>query len=278
MRTRNRFIHRVQPRPAVGQIIAGAVLALLAAWALWPGLFAVAGPLDIDPENAFAPPEPGHPLGTDQSGRDLYSRLVHGTRSSLAIGLVSTAIGVGLGGALGLIAGLGGRAAEAIVGRVIEALFAFPGLLLALLLIAVRGPGVVTVTIAVGLATAPGYARIIRGSIRQARASGFVTAARLQGDPAWRIVWARILPHTLGPLGVLAALGIGQAVLTASALSYLGLGAPPPAPEWGAMLNAGRPYLDSAWWLTVYPGLCIVAVGVATAVLGQGQQQLRRVR
>ncbi|MEB4616054.1 ABC transporter permease, partial [Leucobacter sp. M11] len=236
------------------------------------------GPLAVDPGNAFAPPGPGHPLGTDQSGRDVLSRIAHGSRASLAIGLASTAIGVGLGGALGMIAGLGGRVADRVVGRVIEALFAFPGLLLALLLIAVRGPGVVTVTVAVGLSTAPGYARIIRGSIRQARASGFVTAARLQGDPGWRIALTRILPHTLGPLGVLAALGVGQAVLTASALSYLGLGAPPPAPEWGAMLNAGRPYLESAWWLTVFPGLAILAVGVATAVLGQGQQHLRRVR
>lgn len=250
-----------------------AVVALLAACAIAPGLIAPHPPLAVAPAEAFQAPSPGHPFGTDDSGRDVLSRVVFGARDSLTIGVAATLAGLVAGAALGALAG--GSRGPALAplrfaaDRLIEALFSFPGLLLALLLIAVRGPGVVSVVVAVAISTAPGYARMVRGGVRQALGSGPVEAARLQGDGALRI-WARlVLPETMRPVLVLATLGVGHAVVLAAALGFLGLGSPPPAPEWGAMLNAGRPYLTKAWWLTLFPGLAILAVGIATTVLGR---------
>ncbi|PIJ00814.1 peptide ABC transporter permease, partial [Leucobacter sp. OLES1] len=153
--------------------------------------------------------------------------------------------------------------------RIIEALFSFPGLLLALLIIAIRGPGVSSVVIAVALGTAPGYARMVRSGIRSAIGPAPVEAARSQGDRALRVWSTLILPEAMRPVVVLAALGIGHAVILSAALGFLGLGSPPPAPEWGSMLNAGRPYLVRAWWLTVFPGACIMLTGLAATVLGR---------
>lgn len=261
---------------AAGTLALGA-LALLALCAAAPGLLATADPLTIDPEGAFAPPSLAHPFGTDDSGRDVLSRVIFGTRSSLTIGVVSTLTGLTGGVLLGSVAG-GSRSRTLgplryTADRLIEALFSFPGMLLALLLIAVRGPGVTSVVIAVALSTAPGYARMVRGGVRQMLGAGSVEAAHLQGDGAVRI-WSRlILPEALRPVFVLATLGVGHAVVLAAALGFLGLGTPPPAPEWGTMLNAGRPYLEKAWWLTLFPGLCILAVGIACTVLGRALEQ-----
>lgn len=253
--------------------VAGAVAALLVLCALLPELIAPYPPLAIDPAGAFQAPSAAHPFGTDDSGRDVLSRVVFGSRDSLTIGITATLAGLLIGVVLGALAG-GSRnrvlaPLRATTDRVIEALFAFPGLLLALLLISIRGPGVVSVVIAVAVSTAPGYARMVRGGVRQALGSGAVEAARLQGDHGTR-VWGRlVLPEALRPVLVLATLGVGQAVVLAAALGFLGLGTPPPAPEWGAMLNAGRPYLTKAWWLTLFPGLMILAVGLSTTVLGR---------
>nr|WP_246226901.1 ABC transporter permease [Rathayibacter agropyri] len=243
-------------------------LALLLLAAVAPGLLAPADPLAVAPRDAFSPPSAAHLLGTDESGRDVLSRLISGAGASLLIGVSATAIGLVLGGLLGVIAAFGGRLVDGVIGRVLEVLFAFPALLLALLVIVVTGPGVVPATIAVGLSTAPGYARILRTQLLGIRDSGYVEAARVLGHPPVRILLRHVLPNTFGPLAVLATLGVGQAIVWASALSYLGLGAEPPAPEWGAMLSAGRTYLASAWWLTVFPGLAIVLTTLATTVLG----------
>jgi peptide/nickel transport system permease protein len=199
----------------------------------------------------------------------VYTRLVHGTGSSLLIGLAATAIGLGTALVLALVAVFGGRVADAVVGRTVEVLFAFPALLSALLVILVLGPGPVAATVAVGLSTAPGYARIIRTSLLTVRASGYVETARLLGHSPARIVVRTILPNSLAPLLALATLGVGQAVVWASSLSFLGLGAQPPAPEWGAMLASARVYLTTAWWLTVFPGLLIVATTLAATAIGR---------
>jgi peptide/nickel transport system permease protein len=243
--------------------------AVIVVAAVAPGLLAPRDPLAVDPSASFAHPGAGHLFGADESGRDVYSRVIHGTSSSVLIGVAATAIGVGLGAVLGLIAGLGGRWVDAAGSRLIDALLAFPTLLLALLLIAVRGPGVATVIVAVGISTAPGYARLLRAAVRRVSPSGVVEAARMLGKTRTRIIAVHILPGALAPLLAVATLGIGQAIVWASALGYLGLGAPPPAPEWGAMLNAGRTYISSGWWLTVFPGLAIVAVGVVATLLGR---------
>lgn len=276
--SRRPLVHR-RPLGAAGWV-ALACLALLALCALAPGLLAPHQPLAVDPAHAFSPPSAANPFGTDDSGRDVLSRVIFGARDSLTIGVVATLAGLVAGTALGSLAGGSrGRALGPVrfaADRLIEALFSFPGLLLALLLISVRGPGVASVVIAVAVSTAPGYARMVRGGVRQMLGSGSVEASRLQGDSGLR-VWSRlVLPETLRPVLVLATLGVGHAVILAAALGFLGLGTPPPAPEWGAMLNAGRPYLTKAWWLTFFPGLAILAVGIACTALGRALERRER--
>ncbi|GAB3130580.1 ABC transporter permease [Glaciibacter psychrotolerans] len=260
----------------VPSVLAGALLLFLLAAATVPWFVAPGDPLAIDPLAAFAPPSATHWFGTDESGRDIYTRVVHGAGSSLLIGFLATAIGLGLGILIGTIAGMSGRIVDFALGRFVEVLFAFPGLLVALLFILIFGPGVATATIAVGLATAPGYARIIRAQFITVRRSAFVEAATVLGHSPARILRRHILPNTLAPLFVLATLGLGQAIVWAAALSYLGLGAAPPAAEWGAMLSAGRIYLGSAWWMSFFPGLMIVATAVAATALGRGIERRMR--
>ena len=237
--------------------------------AAWPSLLAPGDPLAVHPEAGFGAPSWAHPFGTDESGRDVYVRMMHGAGASVLIGVASTVLGVGLGAVLGLITGLGSRLLDAAGSRLIDAMLAVPTLLLALLLIAVRGPGVGTVLVAVGLSSAPGYARLLRSEVRRVSRAGHVEAARMLGKPPLRLIFQHVLPGALGPLLAVATLGVGQAIVWASALGYLGLGAPPPAPEWGAMLNAGRNYIDTAWWMTVFPGLAIVGVGVLATLAGR---------
>jgi len=250
-------------------IVSAVVLLFFALAAIAPFLLAPVDPLAINPAQAFSAPGAGHLLGTDESGRDIYSRIIHGARPSLLIGAAATAVGLGLALVLGTIAGFGGRWLDFGVGRVLEVLFALPGLLLALVFIALAGPGVSTTVIAVGLTTAPGYARMIRAQIIALRTSPMVEAATVLGRSRTRILTIHILPNALAPLAVLATLGLGQAILWAASLSFLGLGAPPPAPEWGTMLSSGRTYLSLAWWMTFFPGLAIVLVAAAATVLSR---------
>lgn len=250
-------------------LLALAVVLLMVVATVWPSLLAPGDPDAIAPRDAFLPPGPGHWFGTDESGRDVLTRIVHGTRQSLGIGAAATAVGVSLGLVVGLLAGLGPRLLDAALSRVIEVLFALPSLVLALLLVAVMGPGVAPTLLAVGLATAPGYARILRSQVRSVASSGYVEAARLEGHGAARVFGRHIAPNTLWPLVALATLGVGQAIVWVSALSFLGLGALPPSPEWGAMVNGGRVYLARAWWLTIAPGLAITLTAAALTVLGR---------
>lgn len=250
-------------------VVSTAVLLFFVLAAIAPNLLAPVDPLAINPSEAFSAPGAGHLLGTDESGRDIYSRIVHGSRASLLIGAAATGIGLSLALVLGTIAGFGGRWLDFGVGRILEVLFALPGLLLALVFIALAGPGVATTVIAVGLTTAPGYARMIRAQIIALRTSPMVEAATVLGRSRTRILTTHILPNALAPIAVLATLGLGQAILWAASLSFLGLGAPPPAPEWGTMLSAGRTYLALAWWMTLFPGLAIVLVAAAATVLSR---------
>lgn len=276
LEARGRTAAAPRGRISVAEGVTGALTVFLLVAAVAPGLVAPADPFGIDPLSAFQAPSFGHVFGTDESGRDVYTRVVHGTRNSLTIGAAATAIGLGFGILLGTVAGMLGRIVDFAVNRFLEVLFAFPGLLLALLFILIFGPGVATATVAVGLSTAPGYARIIRAQLISVRSSSFVEAATVQGLTRRRILARHILPNTLAPLFVLGTLGIGQAIVWASALSYLGLGAEPPAAEWGAMLSAGRTYLSTAWWLSFFPGLFIVLTAVCATALGRSIE--RRVR
>ncbi len=265
-------------RPHIGTVLAVAFGLFLLAATLLPDAVAPLDPNQIAPREAFSAPSGAHWFGTDESGRDVYSRVVFGTANSLLIGVAATVIGLTLGLGLAVLAAFGGRVFDFTVNRTVEVLFAFPGLLLALLVIVIAGPGPVTATVAVGLSTAPGYARIIRGQLLAIRSSGYVEAARVLGHRPARILGRHMLPNALAPLLVLATLGIGQAIVWASALSFLGLGALPPTAEWGAMLAAGRPYIGTAWWLTVFPGLMIVLTTVAGTLLGRALTRVQGAR
>ncbi|HEK0910099.1 TPA: ABC transporter permease [Pseudomonas putida] len=244
------------------------LLALLLA-ALAPGLFTRIDPLAIVPREAFQAPSWTHWLGTDQSGRDIFARIVHGARQSLLIGVAATLLSMTIAVSLGLLGGLGGARVDRGVGWLLEVLFAFPSLVLALLFVAVFGSGVGPLIIATGLGGAPGYARMVRGQVLAVRNSGYIEAARALGHPTARIVLRQLLPNAMRPLVVTLTMGVGQAIVWASALSFLGLGARPPAPEWGTMLSMGRDFIASAWWLTFFPGLFIVLTTLATTAAGR---------
>jgi peptide/nickel transport system permease protein len=266
----------VRRRPSPAEAVAALMALVLLTAAVAPRLLAPGDPLAIDPLSAFQEPSLTHWFGTDESGRDIYTRVIDGARDSLVIGVTATVIGLGLGVLLGTIAGTLGAAVDFTVNRFLEVLFAFPGLLLALLFILVFGPGPATAIVAVGLSTAPGYARIIRAQLIRVRSSAFVEAATVQGLSRRRILTRHVLPNTLSPLLVLGTLGIGQAIVWAAALSYLGLGAQPPAAEWGAMLSAGRTYITSAWWMSFYPGLFIVLTAVCATYIGRSIERRMR--
>lgn len=250
-----------------------AVVALVALAALAPGLLTRQDPLVIHLEQSFAAPSAQHWFGTDQSGRDVFARVVHGTRQSVLIGLGATALAILGAVVLGLVSGLGSRFTDGAVQRAVEVLYAFPGLLLALVLITVFGNGALTQIVAVGVASLPGYTRMVRGQVLAVRGAPYVEAARTLGHSPGTVVLRTILPNAFRPLVALVTLGIGQAIVWAAALGFLGLGVQPPAPEWGAMLNAGRNYLQQAWWLDFFPGAVIIAFTLAVTVLGRFLQK-----
>jgi peptide/nickel transport system permease protein len=237
-------------------------LALAAPWV------APYDPLDQNPRAALQPPSREHLFGTDDTGRDLFSRVIHGTRISLRVGLISVGIGGGIGIALGILAGYRGGFVDNAIMRGMDLLLAFPGILLALAIIAILGPGLFNVMIAVGISAIPYYTRVARGSTLALREREFVIGARAIGCGDGHITLRYILPNVLPPLIVLATLGIAGAILTAAGLSFIGLGAVPPAPEWGAILTLGRKYINQAWWYTTFPGLAIVVTVLGINMLG----------
>lgn len=263
------FVRGVRP----GLALASLALALFAVAALAPSLLTSGDPFKIDLQASLRPPSLAHPFGTDQSGRDLYTRVVYGTRESLLIGIGATVLSMAVAIVLGFGAALGNRLADAILSRLIEVVFAFPVLLLALLLVTVFGAGVRTQIIAVGIGTAPGYARLIRGQVLSVRSSGYVEAAHALGHSYGRVVRRHVFPNAMRPLVVVATLGVGQAIVWASGLAFLGLGVAPPSPEWGALLDAGRNYVTRAWWLEVFPGVAIVAFALAVTATGRYAQR-----
>ena len=234
-----------------------------------PQVLATHDPFALDLANSLQPPSLSHWFGTDESGRDLYSRVIWGTRESLLIGIGATAVSLTIALILGSLAALAGKYVAGTVNRVIEVLFAFPTLLLALLLVAVIGPSAFSQVFAVGVGTSPGYARMIRGQILTAKNSGYVEAATALGHSRRRILSHHIIPNAIRPLVAIIALSVGQSIVWASSLAFLGLGVAPPSPEWGALLDAGRQYITSAPWLTVIPGLVIVSLAIAATTLGK---------
>ena len=257
-----------------GLYVSIAILAFFALAAIVPGVLTTHSPTALDLSHSLQGPSAQHWFGTDESGRDLYTRIVYGTRESLAIGIGATAVSISIALILGSLAALARRFFAGTVNRVIEILFAFPTLLLALLLVAVLGPSAMTQIVAVGVGTAPGYARIIRGQILSAKDSGYVEAAVALGHSRWRILGTHIVPNAVRPLVAIITLSIGQSIVWASSLAFLGLGVAPPSSEWGALLDAGRTYITQAGWLIVIPGLVIVTLALAATTLGRHIQNI----
>ncbi|HHY95732.1 MAG TPA: ABC transporter permease [Firmicutes bacterium] len=228
------------------------VVALLAPW-IAPYYYA-----DQNLDIVLQPPSPAHPLGTDDFGRDVLSRIIYGSRISLLVGTVAVGIGASLGIFLGAAAGYFGGWVDHLVIALIDIAWSFPTILLAIALVAVLQPGLTSAMVALGLVTWPSYARLMRGQVLALREKEFVEAARAVGAPAWRILGRQIIPNALPPIIVMATLGMADAIIVESTLSYLSLGAQPPQPSWGSMLNAGRTFMYHGPWLTIFPGLAIL--------------------
>jgi len=262
------FLHRLSRSKSalIGSIVLG-LLVLLAITAPWLTQY---DPIEIDATTVFQRPSLKFPMGTDYFGRDILTRILYGARISLVIGLVATGVGACCGVALGLIAGYFGGLVDDIIGRIVDTLLAFPGILLALMMIIILGPGLFNVMIAVGFSRIPQFTRLVRGEVLGVRETEYVISAEASGANALRIMFRHILPNILAPVMVLATLGVGTAVLSAAGLGYLGLGAQPPTPEWGLMLSESREFIRYAWWVMTFPGIAIVVTVIAVNLLGDG--------
>lgn len=246
-----------------------AVLLLITFAALWPGVLATHDPLQTDVRSTLLPPSTEHFFGTDQSGRDVYSRVVYGAARSLGIGVAATGIALAVGLVIGALAGAAPRSVDTAAMRVNDVLMAFPEFLVALVVIAVLGPGPVNIAIAVTIAATPVYIRLARVQTRTLRVAEHVEAARILGVPPLRAFLRHVAPGVLGALSVLATIGIGSSILAAAGLSFLGLGPAEPTPEWGLMLAGGRNVLGQAWWISVFPGIAITLTVIAATVVGR---------
>ncbi|UTR16395.1 ABC transporter permease [Salipaludibacillus sp. LMS25] len=232
--------------------------------------FTIHDPLMIDVNNKLQGPSAEHWLGTDHQGRDIFSRLIHGMSLTLYIGFSAVALGLIAGVLIGIVAGYYGKWIDTVLMRIMDVLLAFPSILLALAIIAVLGPSLNNVIYAVAIFSVPTFARIVRGSTLSVRKLEYVDAVRALGASDFRIIFKHILPNILSPIIVQATLSIATTVLAASGLSFLGLGAQPPTPEWGAMLSAGRNFMREAPHVALFPGLAIVLVVLAFNVFGDG--------
>jgi peptide/nickel transport system permease protein len=251
--------------------IGGAVVLLgLFALAAFADLIVPYDPTQIAASERLRAPEAAHPFGTDAFGRDVLVRIIHGSRISLQLGLISVAIGGGLGVTTGLVSGYYSGWVDRAIMRGIDVMLAFPGILLALAIVAILGPDLNNAMIAVGLAAMPHYARVVRGSVLGVRELQYIEAARVVGCRDGAMMFRHILPNVLGPVIVLSTLGVASAIIAGAALSFLGLGAKPPTPEWGAMLSEGREYLRTAPWITTFPGAAIMVTVLAINLLGDG--------
>jgi peptide/nickel transport system permease protein len=246
------------------------LLVLIVLAALLADVIAPFDPIRIDPAHALYSPGVPYLFGSDQFGRDVLSRVVFGARVSLMVGPIAVGIALAPGVAIGLLAGFYGRWVDGVLMRVVDVMLAFPGILLALGIVAVLGPSLTSLMVAVGISSIPTYARLTRGGVLAARGQLYVDAARVIGASDATILVRHILPNVVAPIIVVATLGVGSAILIAATLSFLGLGSQPPTPEWGRMLSEGRQYLREQWWIATFPGLAIMLTVLALNMLGDG--------
>ncbi len=246
------------------------ILALIVA-ALFAPLISPYDPAKQYFSDALQGPAPNHLFGADNLGRDVFSRVVYGSRISLQVGLIAVTIALVIGTTLGLIAGYNGNGIiDTLIMRCMDALLAFPTLVLALAITAALGPSLRNVMIAVGVIGIPGYARLVRGQVLSVSKREYIEAARVLGAGTPRIIWRHVLPNVLAPIIVQASLGIAFAILSEASLSFLGLGVQPPTPSWGGMLAVGKDWLDRAAWMALAPGAAIFITVLAFNFLGDG--------
>lgn len=254
-----RFI-RQKPLGSFGAV----VLLLMVIMAIFAPVIATHDPYTQDARAVLASPSAQHLFGTDNLGRDVFSRVVYGSRISMTVGLLSVAFGIGVGVIVGLISGYRGGWIDMLIQRIVDALMSFPILVLAMAVVAVLGPSLRNVTLAIGVVTIPLVARVVRGSVLSVKENLYIEAARTLGASGLRIAVFHILPNVFAPIIVLATVRLGVAILTEASLSFLGIGTPPPQPSWGEMLSQrGRLYFEVAPWMALFPGLAITL-----AVLG----------
>ncbi len=262
------FLKRVRRTPTA---LIGIALTLgVIAMAVFAPIIAPFDPLQMNVRERLNAPSMTHPFGTDDFGRDIFSRVVWGSRLALRLGTLSVLIAVSGGIILGLIAGYYGGWVDNLLSRLLEIVMAFPGILFAITIIAILGPSLDNLVVALGLFGWPDYARVIRGSVLSAKQREYVEAARAVGAKAGRVMARHILPNVIAPIIILSATRFGGALLTGSGLSFIGLGVPIPQPEWGAIMATGRDYMASAWWITVFPGVLIALAVLGVNLLGDG--------
>jgi peptide/nickel transport system permease protein len=259
-----------QPTIAAGALI----FALFLLAAIFAPLISPYDPLAQEVINGLKPPSPEHLLGTDKLGRDIFSRLLHGARISLFVGVAVVSAAGTIGALIGLFAGYLGGWADELMMRVTDVFFAFPALILAMAIAGALGPSLQNTLIAITVVTWPVYARLIRGQVLAVKEREFVLAARTIGASQVQIVLRHVLPNTLAPLLVQGSFDLGSAILSVAGLSFIGFGAQPPTPEWGVMISEGRNYMATQWWLASSPALAMLLVVAGFNLLGDGLRDL----
>jgi len=244
------------------------IIVVITSGAILAGVVTSRDPVLQDVSNRLAPPGKEFIFGSDNFGRDVFSRVVYGARSSLFISIVSVTIGTSIGAIVGTVTAYRGGILDLVSQRLVDTLLGFPSLVLAVILVVTLTPSVYTITIAITVALIPQIVRLSRARTLSLKEENFVAAARGIGAPSWRVIFGHILPHSLGPI-VSYSLGyVGVALVAESALSFLGLGVPPPLPSWGGMIQEGRIFFEVAPWIVIFPGLTLALVAVSFAILG----------
>ncbi len=239
--------------------------------ALFAPLLAPSDPIEQVIENRKTPPfSSNYLLGSDELGRDMLSRLIYGARLSMTIGVISVGIAMAGGMAVGMVSGYYGGWFDKIVMRIVDIMLAFPYVLLTIVIVAVLGPNLTNAMIAIGISQMPRYVRLIRASVLAEKESDYILAERSIGTGDFELMFGSILPNSLAPVIVQATLGVGEAILSSAALSFLGLGAQPPTPEWGLMIASSREFVTSAWWIVTFPGLATLLAVLGFNLFGDG--------
>jgi len=253
-----------------GAIAGAIILMILIAIAILAPHIRPHDPVEIGIDRPLLPPNSTYLMGTDNFGRDVLSRVLSGTHISLEIGIITNCVALAFGLPLGLLSGYFGKKLDSLVVGMMDIMLAFPGILLAMAIVVVIGKGLFQTMLAIGISWVPAYTRLVRGTVISVKENVYVEAARTIGCSTSRILRRHVLPNIMAPLIVLLTLDIGWAILTGAALSFLGLGAQRPTPEWGMMVNEGREFMRIAWWITLFPGLAIMVTVLSMNLLGDG--------